>query len=200
TILNVTPPSEAHPAGNVFVFRIAADGTLAAIGRADSVRAKPDRRWFLRNYAESRFTPTAIETSRVPESLALEGINPELLDLTEVREETMTGASLWRYVQYLKRSGLDARTYEVSFWTRIASGFAVPLMCILAVPFVLGPLRSGGAGARMLAGLAIGLAWFLVSRTLSDGGEVWNLNAAVTALLPTVLLAIATTVVLGRTR
>jgi lipopolysaccharide export system permease protein len=88
----------------------------------------------------------------------------------------------------------------VAFWSRIASLCAVPLMCVLAVPFVLGPLRSGGAGSRMLAGLAIGLAWFLVSRTLSDGGEVWNLNAVATAWLPTALLAIGTGVVLARVR
>ncbi|MDP2323367.1 MAG: LPS export ABC transporter permease LptG [Gammaproteobacteria bacterium] len=200
TILNVVPPSEEHPAGQVYVFRLGQGGTLDAIGRAESVHAEPDKRWFLRNYAESRFTPTAIQTSLTPKSLALSGINPDLLGLTVVREETMTGAVLWRYVQYLKRSGLNARQYEVAFWNRIASVFAVPLMCVLAVPFVLGPLRSGGTGLRMLAGLGIGLTWFLVSRTLSDGGAVWNLNAVVVAWLPTVLLAVATTAVLSRSR
>ena len=150
--------------------------------------------------AESRFTPSAIQATRMTDSLALEGVNPELLGLTVVREETMTGAALWRYVQYLKRSGLEARSFEVAFWSRIASLLAVPLMCVLAVPFVLGPLRSGGSGSRMLTGLGIGLTWFLVSRTLSDGGEIWNLNASVVAWLPTVLLGIATLVVLGRTR
>lgn len=200
TILNVVPPSEEYPAGNVYVFRFGDNGELDAIGRAESVHAEPDKRWFLRNYAESRFTPTAITTSLTPKSLALEGINPDLLGLTVVREETMTGAVLWRYVQYLKRSGLNARQYEVAFWGRIASAVAVPLMCVLAVPFVLGPLRSGGTGLRMLAGLGIGLTWFLVSRTLSDGGAVWNLNAVVVAWLPTVLLALATMLVLGRTR
>ena len=136
----------------------------------------------------------------MPKSLALEGINPDLLGLTVVREETMTGVVLWRYVQYLKHSGLNARKYEVAFWSRIASVLAVPLMCVLAVPFVLGPLRSGGAGLRMLAGLGIGLTWFLVSRTLSDGGAVWNLNAVFVAWLPTVVLALTTTLVLSRTR
>ena len=48
--------------------------------------------------------------------------------------------------------------------------------------------------------LGIGLVWFLVSRTLADGGVVWSLNALVIAWLPTILLAIATVVVLGRTR
>ena len=189
-----------HPAGNVYVFRLGADGALLAIGRADSVRAETDKRWFLGNYAESRFTPAAVETSVSKQSLGLVDVNPDLLGLTVVREETMAGPALWRYVQYLKHSGLNARDYEVAFWSRIASVFAVPLMCVLAIPFVLGPLRSSGAGARMLSGLGIGLAWFLVSRTLADGGEVWNLNAIAVAWLPTVLLATATLTVLGRTR
>jgi lipopolysaccharide export system permease protein len=200
TILNVIPPSEENPAGNVYVFRLGENGVLDAIGRAESVRADSDKRWYLRNYAESRFTPTAVQTSRAGESLALEGVNPDLLGLTVVREATMSGAALWRYVQYLKRSGLDARSFEVAFWSRIASLLAVPLMCVLAVPFVLGPLRSGGSGSRMLAGLGIGLTWFLVSRTLADGGIVWNLNAVVIAWLPSVLLATATLFVLSRTR
>ncbi len=200
TILNVIPPSEENPGGNVYVFRLGPNNVLDAIGRAESVRAEPDKRWFLRNYAETRFRPAATETSLEPEALALEGVNPDLLGLTVVREATMSGAALWRYVQYLKRSGLDARSYEVAFWSRIAALVAVPLMCILAVPFVLGPLRSGGSGSRMLAGLGIGLAWFLVSRTLADGGVVWNLNPILIAWLPATLLAMVTLVVLSRTR
>ena len=88
----------------------------------------------------------------------------------------MTGKALWRYIQYLKRNGLAARDYEVAFWSRFAAMLAVPFMCVLAVPFVLGPLRATGTGARMVVGIGIGLAWFLVSRALADGGAVWNLN------------------------
>jgi len=200
TIINVVPPGEDSPAGDVYVFRFGDNGALKAMGRAESVRAEVDKSWYLQNYAESMFTPGGVTTSLTPRSLALEGVNPELLGLTVVREETMTGAVLWRYVQYLKSNGLDARKYEVAFWGRIASVLAVPLMCVLAVPFVLGPLRSGGAGLRMVAGLGIGLTWFLVSRTLSDGGAVWNLNAVLVAWLPTVLLGMATMLVLARTR
>ena len=200
TILNVVPPSTEHPGGSVYVFRLGSDGMLAAIGRADTVRAEADKRWFLGNYAESRFTPSAVETSVTSQSLGLVGVNPELLGLTVVHDETMGGPALWRYVQYLKHSGLNAHSYEVAFWSRLASAVAVPLMCVLAIPFVLGPLRSSGTGARMLVGLFIGLAWFLVSRTLADGGEVWNINAIAVAWVPTVLLAGATLTVLSRTR
>jgi len=200
TILNVVPPSEEHPAGQVFVFRFGAAGGLEAVGEAESVQAGKDQNWFLRDYAESRFTPTAVVATHEARSLALKGVSPDLLSLTVLRSETMSGAALWRYVQYLKHSGLDARAYEVAFWSRIASVLAIPLMCVLALPFVLGPLRSGGAGGRLLAGLGIGIGWFLVSRTLADGGEVWNLDPLIVAWLPTVLLAAVTAMALQRIR
>lgn len=199
-ILNVLPPSEEYPQGTVLAFRFDDQGGLEALGRADSVRANPDGQWFVNNYSETRFTPTLIYQQKFSKRLLLEDVNPELLGLTVVREDTMTGPALWRYREYLQRSGLEARRYEVAFWSRLSAVVAVPLMCVLAMPFVLGPLRSGGAGARLLAGLGIGLAWFLLSRTLSDGGEVWHLNTLAIAWLPTCLLALLTLGAVARTR
>ncbi len=200
TVLNVTPPGPAHPGGQVMVFRLDPDGRLASVGRADTVTVDASEQWFLNNYAESRFTPEGVDISRSAASLALQGVNPELLGLTVVRESTLTGRELWGYMQYLKASGLKAWVYEVAFWSRLSAVVAVPLMCVLAVPFVLGPLRSSGAGGRMLAGVGIGLGWFLVTRLLSDGGAVWNLNAVAVAWLPTALLGAAAALLFSRLR
>lgn len=200
TILGVSAPSEDRPAGDVVLFRLAPDHRLAAMGRASGVRIEPDGRWLLDDYAQTFLAPDGARAQRPSQPLALRGLNPDLLGLTVVREESMTGAALWRYVNYLKDNGMNARNYEVAFWSRIAAILAVPLMCVLAVPFVLGPLRTTGTGARMLAGLGIGFAWFLVSRVLTDGGEVWNLPPVATAWLPTALLAGATAWMVARAR
>lgn len=200
TILGVSAPSEDRPAGDVVLFRLTPDRKLAAVGRASGVRIDAEDRWLLDDYTQSAITPSGIRAQRSSQPLALRGLNPDLLGLTVVREETMTGAALWRYVTYLKGNGMNARTYEVAFWGRIAAILAVPLMCVLAVPFVLGPLRTTGTGARMLAGLGIGFAWFLVSRALTDGGAVWDLPPVATAWLPTLLLAAATFWMVARAR
>jgi lipopolysaccharide export system permease protein len=73
-------------------------------------------------------------------------------------------------------------------------------MCVLALTFAFGQMRRAGNGARMLIGLVIGLAYFLASRGLADGGEVYRLDPLLVGWLPTVLLAVATTVALARTR
>lgn len=103
-------------------------------------------------------------------------------------------------MQYLKRNDLDAGRYEVAFWGRIAAAVAVAPMCVLALPFVFGRLRSSGSGARMVIGLIIGLAYFLVSRGLADGGQVYELDPLLIAWFPTIALALVTLVAILRTR
>lgn len=199
-LLNVQPPTDEQPAGGVYVFRLASANALAAVGRAEVLRKAAGNQWLLDNYVETVFTPTAVETTSAGQSLAISGLNPDLLGLTVVRTDSMTGKALWRYIQYLKRNGLATRDYEVAFWSRFAAMLAVPFMCVLAVPFVLGSLRGTGTGARMVVGIGIGLAWFLISRTLADGGAVWGLNAVLVAWLPTLLLAAVTILMVRRAR
>ncbi len=199
-LLNVQPPTDEQPAGGVYVFRLASTEALAAVGRAEVLRQVPGGQWLLDNYVESVFMPTSVETTSAGQSLAISGLNPDLLGLTVVRTTSMTGKALWRYIRYLKRNGLATRDYEVAFWSRFASMVAVPFMCVLAVPFVLGSLRGTGTGARMVVGIGIGLAWFLISRTLADGGAVWELNPVLVAWLPTALLAVVAVGMVKRTR
>jgi len=73
-------------------------------------------------------------------------------------------------------------------------------MPILALAFVFGPLRTGGAGARLMIGVVIGLAYYLASEMLANSGQVFNFEPAVIAWLPSVTLAIVTVFALHRVR
>ena len=52
----------------------------------------------------------------------------------------------------------------------------------------------------MVVGLIVGLAYFLASRSLADGGQVFDLNPVVTAWIPTLALIVVTGAVLARAR
>jgi lipopolysaccharide export system permease protein len=71
---------------------------------------------------------------------------------------------------------------------------------LLAIPFVLGSLRSAGAGTRMLMGLIVGVALFLLQKLIESGTQVFDLNPVLLAWLPTALLATVTLVLLARAR
>ena len=70
---------------------------------------------------------------------------------------------------------------------------------LLAIPFVLGSLRSAGAGTRMMLGLILGISFFLLQRLIESGTIVFDLNPVVLAWLPTALLAAVTVGLLART-
>ena len=104
------------------------------------------------------------------------------------------------YIAYLKRNNLDARRYETELWYRIARTATIVVMPVLALAFVFGSLRTGGAGARLMIGVVIGLAYYLASEMLANSGQVFNFEPAVIAWLPSALLVLVTVIALRRIR
>jgi lipopolysaccharide export system permease protein len=200
TIFNVSRASERNRFGGVYVFVMGEDGGLAAIGRASSAELTEENEWMLNNFAETVFTADGVTTRRLARTSQQNNLTPDLLALTEVRASSLDAIELYRYIQYLRNNGLNASRYQIAFWARLSMAAGIVVMCVLALPFVLGDLRSTGGGARMLIGVVIGLAYFLLSKTMADSGEVYNLNPFLVAWLPTILLAGATIIALGRTR
>jgi lipopolysaccharide export system permease protein len=199
TILNISGDSQNFLFGGVYLFKMKPGG-LAAVGRADSAGVDADSQWVLQNYSETSFEEFGVETRQMRQSTQANNLSPDLVGLAVVRPSSLRGIELYRYIRYLKKNDLDARRYSVAFWNRIASAFAVTPMCILALPFVMGRMRSSGTGARMVVGLIIGLAYFLASRSLSDGGQVYELNTVLVAWLPTIALMFVTAVAVLRIR
>ena len=175
-------------------------GELAAIGRANSAQLTEKNEWMLNNFAETVFTADGVRIRKVARELQQNNLTTDLLAMTEVRASSLDAIELYRYIQYLQKNGLNASRYQIAFWTRLSMAAGIVVMGVLALPFVLGELRSTGAGARMLIGVIIGLAYFLLSKTMGDSGEVYNLNPFLVAWLPTIILAGVTTIALGRTR
>jgi lipopolysaccharide export system permease protein len=201
TIINMSRLGDPSRFGGVYLFRYDGDGArLASAARADSASLGDGTDWILNNFEQTEFGESAVTVRRDRRFAETAGVNPELLALTVVRPEALDGIALWRYIAYLRENELDSRRYEVAFWARMASALAVAPMCVLALTFAFGQLRRAGTGGRMVIGIGIGLAYFLVSRSLADSGEIYDLSPALVGWLPTILLAVATSVALSRTR
>jgi len=153
--------------------------------------------WDLVDYAETRFVAGGTETRNETEAKENFGFGSEMLELTEGREDLLGLPELGRRIHDLELRGLDASRYLSAYWGRIANSVSVILMTMLALPFVLGSLRSAGAGARMVIGLVIGLGYYVLGRLSANTGEVFALDPVVAAWAPgAVLLAITALAVL----
>jgi lipopolysaccharide export system permease protein len=127
-------------------------------------------------------------------------VTAAFLGLAVENPELLTNRALWRLIGYFRANSLDDREYVFAFWSRISRTVAIAFTVLLAIPFVLGSLRSAGTGARMLMGLLLGMAFFVLQRLIESGTIVFDLNPIVLAWLPTALLAMVTITLLTRAR
>jgi lipopolysaccharide export system permease protein len=186
--------------GGVLLFEVGPDRTLKEVARADSADLDEANRWVLANYAETVFADGGLAVRSERESAETYGLNPDLLELSIVREDLLDTPSLQRYIGYLQANELDAHRYLVAYWSRIASVVAAVLMTVLALPFVFGGLRSAGAGARLVVGLVIGLSYYVLGEVLTTGGQVYELPPLVIAFAPSALVLLVTAVAFARVR
>jgi lipopolysaccharide export LptBFGC system permease protein LptF len=108
--------------------------------------------------------------------------------------------TLYRLISYAQQNSLDERPYLFAFWSRVARTVGIAFAVLLAVPFVLGSLRSAGAGTRTVVGFMVGIVLFLLQRLIESGTLVFDLNPIVLAWTPTALLALVSLVLLARAR
>ncbi len=199
-ILHVARQSGERQFGGMQVFELSPEHRLKAIGRADSAIANANRVWLLRDYAESRFTSDQVLVSNPRERRLDSTVSADFLGLAVANPGQLEVGTLWRLIRYYRGNGLDAKAYVFAFWSRIARTCAIFFAVLLAIPFVLGSLRSAGGGARTLVGLLLGLGFFLLQRLIESGTFAFGLDPVLLAWLPTGLLAVLSMGLLFRAR
>ncbi|MGH8309497.1 MAG: LPS export ABC transporter permease LptG [Steroidobacteraceae bacterium] len=199
-ILNVAGQSGERQFAGMTVFELAPEHRLRAIGRAARATTGDRPVWVLSDYTESRFTRNRVLTRAAGERVLESNVSAGFLGLAVSDPRQLETQALWTLISYYQSNKLDARPYVFAFWSRIARTLAIGFAAILAVPFVLGSLRSAGTGARTLLGLTIGIIFFLAQRLIESGTVVFELDPVVLAWLPTALLGVIALTLLARAR
>jgi lipopolysaccharide export system permease protein len=223
-ILNVARQSGKRQFVGMQVFELSPDHSLVSIGRAASATAAGQHTWMLGGYTESRFAygsadaPAAspgcdqqstpcrpppvdrVTTSAPGQKVLQSNVTAGFLGLAVQDPEQLTLSSLWQLIDYFHTNSLDARQYVFAFWSKIARTLAIAFSVLLALPFVLGSMRSAGSGTRTMLALVIGILFFLLQRLIESGTIVFNLDPVILAWLPTALLAAVTLLLLARAR
>jgi lipopolysaccharide export system permease protein len=203
-IVNIAQQSADNMFGGLYSFAVGsnADGRqrLDGMARADRAELVAGKRWRLRNYADSSFGAERVDVRHLPLFEQDSGISAEFLGIATVNPDAMPVRGLYRYLRELRANGLDTRGWEVALWSRVARSLSTVLMCMLAVPFVFGPLRASGAGSRTVIGIAVGVVYFLVNRTLENSGDVYGLDPLLVAWAPVAALALVTAAGIARAR
>jgi lipopolysaccharide export system permease protein len=200
-IINVVQVQDERNLAGVYTFDFDPTGQeLLAIGRAPHAERQAEDTWRLDDYRATQVDGDVATVETVAAHLLETSLDADVLEVSVVRPSNLSLVELWQYARYLQNNDLDSVTYEMAMWNRIANVVAVPLMVLLGLPFVFGPLRTGGNGIRLVVGVLIGVLYYLSNGALADASAVYDVPPVVTAWIPVGLLALAAGIGLIRAR
>ncbi len=183
--------------GNLYMYRFDED-RLESIAVAENAGIDENDDWILENLRETRFQRDGVQVTESSREIESFEVNAELLGSSLAKPLSLSAREMLTYIDYLKRNNLDATQYETEFWYRISRTYTVLIMPVLALSFVFGSLRTGGAGGRLMIGVVIGLAYYLASETLANSGQVFDLDPLFVTWLPSMTLTLITGYALSR--
>ena len=143
--------------------------------------------WVLHDVVETRIEAGGTEVERLPEVRWLGEIDPRLLsERTLVDPRRLSIGNLYYRIGYMEREGLDASAYSLAFWSKCLQPAAIFGLVLLALSFVIGPLRATGMGVRISAGIVVGLCFKYLQDLFAPMSQVYGLEAPVAVTLPIV--------------
>jgi len=145
------------------------------------------RRWVLKDVVRTTFDDRKTNVSTIAEESWQSVLDPNLLNMLLVQPEQMSAWNLHSYAQHLRENRQKALRYEIALWTKIMYPLAVLVMMVLALPFAVYQRRQGGVGAKIFAGIMLGLAFYFLNRLFAHLGLLNDWPPVLSAVLPTLI-------------
>jgi len=193
-IRGVLPDGRAE---EVVIYEFDETDRLRIVTRAGRARHTDDR-WLLEDIRQSRIGDGGVTSVSLDQAEWVSLLEPGLISLAAVNPEHLSMYKLFRYAQWLRTNNQDDSRYEYVIWSKLSYPLATAVMILLAVPFAFGSLRTMGLGTRIVIGVMIGICFHLFNQTASHLSQVYGLNAAVSAMAPTLLVLAAAVLMLRR--
>ncbi len=128
---------------DVRLYHLDSSGRMQQLTYA-SVAEHRDGRWTLRQVRRDTFQERSVQRETFPELPWQSQLNPAALAAGLAKPRNLSAHDLEQSIEYRSRNGLDARDYEDQYWSRWFYPLNVLALCMAAIPFSFGSLRSGG--------------------------------------------------------
>lgn len=173
------------------------EGRLLSLAEA-RLAEHDGHRWRLLDVVRVRFAERgASREEKAEEHWDSELDGPTLAAATK-RPRYLSSAEIRRQVAYLERNGLETKAYENVYWARWFYPLNVAVLCISALPFAFGSLRSGGFGKRLFIAIVIGIAYLLAQRLVVSLSDVYRFDARLAYIFPPAALMALSWGIFGR--
>jgi len=140
------------------------------------------------HHTEQRFTPTGVHTHTTEKKVDAELLDPKFIDIASVKPEQLSIPELSELIHYQRSNGLNTEKFELAYWKRFSAPVSALVMLLLAMPFLFGSQRGGGAGQRVFIGIIAGIAFFLINKVLNQLGTVYGISPLLSAFSPALVV------------
>ncbi|MBE2295718.1 MAG: LPS export ABC transporter permease LptG [Phycisphaerales bacterium] len=171
---------------DINVFKVNSEAQLEIATHADGARYRTGR-WTLEGVNRSLLNGDSVLTERWSNMTVISAISPQILEVLTANPSQLSIRDLQVYVEYLEHNGLDAQPYRLALWRKLLAPLVYLAMLVIAMPFVFGPQRSVSVGQRLLVGLLLGLAFFLINYLLGNMVLLYGYPPLLGAALPSLL-------------
>lgn len=176
---------------DVRLFEFEADGRLRSIAHA-ALAEHRDGGWRLRQVERTTFAERSVARSTVPEETWDSQLDEAALAASVSKPRYMGSEALRAGIDYRKRNGLEASEYEDVYWGRWFYPLNVLALCLAAIPFAFGSLRSGGYGKRLFLGIVFALGFWVLQLTFAQLAGIYRFDYRIAyALPPAIMLAVS---------
>ncbi len=175
----------------VRLFQFEADGRLQSIA---NVRVAEHRkgRWLLRDVERTTFGAKSVRRTRVAEERWESRLDETALAASVTKPRNMGSGELRRSIDYRKRNGLQSSDFEEIYWGRWFYPVNVLALCLAAIPFAFGTLRSGGYGKRLFLGIVFALGFWVLQQVFTRLAGIYHFDFRIAyAMPPAIMLGVS---------
>ncbi len=169
------------------LFEFAPNGQLKTITHANTGVHTGDG-WDLSQVTKTTFADRSIKEDKLPSMHWVSKLDATSLGADIDRPRYLSAQQLKAGMEYRERNKLKASDFEEFYWGRWFYPINILALCLAAIPFAFGTLRSGGLGKRLFIGIVFGLAFFLLQSTFVEFAKVYKLDLRVGYAVPTVVM------------
>jgi lipopolysaccharide export system permease protein len=182
---------------DVRLYQLDQAGRLAVLTHAATARHDANG-WMLENVRRDRFGERSVTRETVASEPWDSRLDASALASGLAKPRNLSSAELRASIDYRQRNGLDARDYEDNYWSRWFYPLNVLALCLAAVPFAFGSLRSGGMGKRLFLGMLFALGFLLLQMFFGRMAGALKFDYRIAYALPPILMLVISRLLFNR--
>ena len=200
SIINIGSVITSKQISDISIYTFKEDHSgLFSLTEVKNARAN-ENGWDFNQVTTTEFKKLGVNKIEDASASSINFVDPQILETATVDPNQLSSSALTKFIEYQKENEIKTDKYELIYWKRVSVPLSAIVMLILAMPFLFGSNRGGGAGQRVFIGIIVGIVFYLANRSVNELGIVYGFSPIASAFIPSLLFFAIGLIALRRVR